>query len=72
MLLAFPVGVMAAMYLEEFATHKTGLTEWIEISVNNLAAVPSVVFGLLGLSLYLNLVGIPRSASLAGGLTLAH
>jgi phosphate transport system permease protein len=70
MLLAFPVGVMAAMYLEEFAP-KTTLTEWIEISVNNLAAVPSVVFGLLGLAVYLNVLGIPRSASLAGGLTLA-
>lgn len=70
MLLAFPVGVMAAMYLEEFAP-KTTLTEWIEISVNNLAAVPSIVFGLLGLAVYLNLLGIPRSASLAGGLTLA-
>lgn len=70
MLLAFPVGIMAAIYLEEFA-RKTKLTGWIEISVNNLAAVPSVVFGLLGLSVYLNLMGIPRSASLAGGLTLA-
>ena len=70
MFLAFPVGVMAAIYLEEFAP-KTTLTEWIEISVNNLAAVPSVVFGLLGLAVYLNLIGIPRSASLAGGLTLA-
>lgn len=70
MLLAFPVGVMAAMYLEEFAP-KTTLTEWIEISVNNLAAVPSVVFGLLGLAVYLNLLAVPRSAALAGGLTLA-
>jgi phosphate transport system permease protein len=70
MLLAFPVGIMAAIYLEEFAP-KTTLTEWIELSVNNLAAVPSVVFGLLGLSVYLNIMGIPRSAALAGGLTLA-
>ena len=70
MFMAFPLGVMAAIYLEEFAP-KTTLTEWIEISVNNLAAVPSVVFGLLGLAVYLNLLGIPRSAALAGGLTLA-
>ena len=69
-LVAFPVGVMAAIYLEEFA-QKNRMTEWIEININNLAAVPSVVFGLLGLSVYLNLFGIPRSASLAGGLTLA-
>jgi phosphate transport system permease protein len=69
-LVAFPVGVMAAIYLEEFA-RKNRMTEWIEININNLAAVPSVVFGLLGLSVYLNLFGIPRSASLAGGLTLA-
>jgi phosphate transport system permease protein len=70
MLLAFPVGIMAAIYLEEFA-RRTRFTEWIEISINNLAAVPSIVFGLLGLAVYLNLFGIPRSASLAGGLTLA-
>jgi phosphate transport system permease protein len=70
MLMAFPVGVMAAIYLEEFAAHHR-LTDWIEITINNLAAVPSVVFGLLGLAVYLNLFGIPRSASLAGGLTLA-
>jgi phosphate transport system permease protein len=70
MLLAFPVGIMAAIYLEEFAP-RTTLIEWIEISVNNLAAVPSVVFGLLGLAVYLNLMGIPRSGALAGGLTLA-
>jgi len=62
--------VMAAIYLEEFAP-KTKIIEWIEISVNNLAAVPSIVFGLLGLAVYLNIMGIPRSASLAGGLTLA-
>lgn len=70
MLLAFPVGVMAAIYLEEFA-RKTRLTGWIEININNLAAVPSIVFGLLGLEIFINVAGIPRSASLAGGLTLA-
>jgi phosphate transport system permease protein len=70
MVLAFPIGVMAAIYLEEFA-YKGWITQWLEITINNLAAVPSVVFGLLGLAVYLNLFGIPRSASLAGGLTLA-
>lgn len=70
MLLAFPLGVMTAIYLEEFSP-KNRLTDFIEININNLAAVPSVVYGLLGLSVYLNFFGIPRSASLAGGLTLA-
>ncbi len=69
-LVAFPVGVMAAIYLEEFSK-KSRLTDWIELNINNLAAVPSVVYGLLGLSVYINLLGIPRSASLVGGLTLA-
>jgi len=67
---AFPVGVMAAIYLEEFSK-KSKITELIELNINNLAAVPSVVYGLLGLSVYLNLFGVPRSAPLAGGLTLA-
>lgn len=67
---ALPIGIMAAIYLEEFSRHNR-LTEWIEISINNLAAVPSIVFGLLGLAIYLNVFGIPRSAPLAGGLTLA-
>jgi phosphate transport system permease protein len=70
MLVAFPVGVMAAIYLEEFA-RKGRLTEFIEINISNLAAVPSVVFGLLGLAVFLNLFGIPRSAAIAGGMTLA-
>lgn len=70
MLAALPLGVLAAIYLEEFASRNT-LTEWIEISINNLAAVPSIVFGLLGLAVYINLFGLPRSAPLVGGLTLA-
>lgn len=70
MISALPLGVMAAIYLEEFAV-RSRITEWIEISINNLAAVPSIVFGLLGLSVYLNIFGMPRSAPLAGGLTLA-
>lgn len=70
MAIAFPVGVMAAIYLEEFA-RKTLLTEAIELNINNLAAVPSIVYGLLGLSVYINLFGLPRSAPVTGGLTLA-
>ncbi len=70
MVVAFPIGVMAAIYLEEFA-RKTSITAFIELTINNLAAVPSIVYGLLGLSIYLNLLGIPRSAPVAGGLTLA-
>ena len=70
MLIAFPLGVLTAIYLEEFAP-KNWLTETIEVNINNLAAVPSIVFGLLGLTLYIQWIGIPRSAALAGGLTLA-
>jgi phosphate transport system permease protein len=70
MLVAFPIGVLSAIYLEEFAP-KNRLTEFIEININNLAAVPSIVFGLLGLSIYIQVFGLPRSASFVGGLTLA-
>jgi phosphate transport system permease protein len=70
LLAAFPVGVMAAVYLEEFAP-KNRLTDAIEVNINNLAAVPSIVYGLLGLSVFLNVFGLPRSAPLVGGLTLA-
>lgn len=69
-IVAFPLGVAAAIYLEEFAT-KNRWTAFIEININNLAAVPSIVFGLLGLAIFLNLFGMPRSAPLVGGLTLA-
>jgi len=69
-LLAFPLGVATAVYLEEFAK-KSWLTDFIEININNLAAVPSIIFGLLGLSIYLNLFGLPRSSSLVGGMVLA-
>ncbi len=68
--LAFPIGVMAAIYLEEFAP-KNRLTDFIEVNINNLAAVPSIVFGLLGLAVFLNFFGTPRSSPLAGGLVLA-
>ena len=68
--LAFPVGVLAAVYLEEFAT-RNRWTDAIEVSINNLAAVPSIIFGLLGLAVFLNVMNLPRSAPLVGGLTLA-
>ncbi len=68
--LAFPIGVFAAIYLEEFAP-KNRLTRFIEVNINNLAAVPSIVFGLLGLALFLGVFGVPRSAPLAGGMVLA-
>jgi phosphate transport system permease protein len=67
---AFPLGVMAAVYLEEFAP-KTRWTEILEININNLAAVPSIVFGLLGLAVFLNVFQLPRSAPLVGGMVLA-
>ncbi|HYI42496.1 MAG TPA: DUF3333 domain-containing protein, partial [Sphingomicrobium sp.] len=70
MALAFPVGVLAAIYLEEFA-RRSRWTDAIEVSINNLAAVPSIIFGLLGLAVFLNLMHLPRSAPLVGGLTLA-
>lgn len=70
MALAFPVGVLSAIYLEEFAT-RNRWTDMIEVSINNLAAVPSIIFGLLGLAVFLNFMQLPRSAPLVGGLTLA-
>jgi phosphate transport system permease protein len=70
MLLAFPIGVLAALYLEEFAP-RNRWTDLIEVSINNLAAVPSIIFGLLGLAVFLNFMNLPRSAPLVGGLTLA-
>jgi len=69
-LLAVPVGVAAAVYLEEFAP-KNRLTDFIEVNINNLAAVPSIVFGLLGLAVFLNFFGLPRSAPVTGGVVLA-
>jgi phosphate transport system permease protein len=68
--LCLPIGVAAAIYLEEFAP-KNRMTEIIEVNINNLAAVPSIVFGLLGLALFLNAFGLPRSAALVGGMVLA-
>jgi phosphate transport system permease protein len=68
--LAFPIGVLSALYLEEFAP-RNRWTDLIEVSINNLAAVPSIIFGLLGLAVFLNFMHLPRSAPLVGGLTLA-
>lgn len=70
LLLSFPVGVAAAVYLEEFAP-KNRFTQIVEVNINNLAAVPSIVFGLLGLAVFLNTFGLPRSAPLVGGMVLA-
>lgn len=69
-LLSFPAGIAAAIYLEEFAP-KNRVTDFIEVNINNLAAVPSVVFGLLGLAVFLGVFGLPRSAPLVGGMVLA-
>lgn len=68
--LSFPLGVLAAVYLEEFAT-KGRMSRIIEVNINNLAAVPSIVFGLLGLAIFLNVFGLPRSTPLVGGMVLA-
>lgn len=68
--LAFPLGVATAIYLEEFAP-RNRWTDLIEVNINNLAAVPSIVFGLLGLALFINVFGLPRSAPLVGGLVLS-
>lgn len=69
LLLSFPIGVAAAIYLEEFAP-RNKLTDLIEVNINNLAAVPSIVFGLLGLAVFINFFGMPRSIPLVGGLVL--
>ena len=69
-LISFPVGIAAAVYLEEFAP-RNRWTDLIEVNINNLAAVPSIVFGLLGLAVFIQLFGLPRSAPLVGGLVLS-
>ena len=70
LILSFPIGIFAAIYLEEFAP-KNRITDFIEININNLAAVPSIVFGLLGLGIILNTFGLPRSTPLVGGIVLS-
>lgn len=69
LILSFPIGVAAAIYLEEFAP-KNKITDFIEVNINNLAAVPSIIFGLLGLAVFINLFGMPRSVPFVGGLVL--
>jgi phosphate transport system permease protein len=68
--LAFPMGVLSAVYLEEFAP-KSRWVDWVEVSINNLAAVPSIIFGLLGLAVFIQVMHLPRSSPLVGGMTLA-
>ena len=70
-LIAFPLAVATAIYLEEFAPKNNRWIDLIEVNINNLAAVPSIVFGLLGLAVFLNVFGLPRSSPLAGGLILS-
>ncbi|MCW1403797.1 phosphate ABC transporter permease PstA [Novosphingobium sp. MW5] len=68
--LSFPLGVLAAVYLEQFAP-KSRWVDWVEVSINNLAAVPSIIFGLLGLAVFIQIMGMPRSSPLVGGMTLS-
>jgi phosphate transport system permease protein len=70
MVFSVPIGIMTAVYLEEFAPDNW-FTRIIEVNINNLAAIPSILFGLLGLAIFINFFGVPRSSALAGGLTLA-
>jgi phosphate transport system permease protein len=70
LMIAFPLAVLLALYLEEFAK-KNKFTDFIEININNLAAIPSIIFGLLGLSIFINTFQVPRSSSYIGGITLA-
>lgn len=69
LILSFPIGVAAAIYLEEFAA-KNKFTDFIEVNINNLAAVPSIIFGLLGLAVFINFFHVPRSVPIVGGLVL--
>ncbi len=68
--LSFPLGVLSAIYLEEFAPRSRWIG-WVEVSINNLAAVPSIIFGLLGLAVFINTLNLPRSSPIVGGMTLA-
>jgi phosphate transport system permease protein len=70
MIVAFPIGVGTAVYLEEFS-REGKWSQFLEVNINNLAAIPSILFGLLGLAIFINLFGMPRSSALVGGLTLA-
>ena len=70
LLISFPLGIATAVYLEEIAK-KNKITEIIEVNINNLAAVPSVVFGIMGLAIFISIFGMPRSIPLVGGMVLA-
>lgn len=70
LLFSFPLGVMAAIYLEEFAPKNNWLVDFIEVNINNLAAVPSIIFGLLGLAIFIQIFGMPRSSPLVGSFVL--
>jgi len=71
MIVSFPIGVATAVYLEEFSNQNSLFSKIVEININNLAAVPSILFGLLGLAIFISFFGMPRSSALVGGLTLA-
>lgn len=70
LMFAFPIGVMAAIYLEEFAPKNNFWVDFIEVNINNLAAVPSIIFGLLGLAIFIQIFGMPRSSPLVGSFVL--
>ncbi|MCA4774391.1 phosphate ABC transporter permease PstA [Wolbachia endosymbiont of Mansonella perstans] len=69
--LALPIGIMSGIYLHEFMPRNNIITSIVEVSINNLAAVPSIIFGVVGLTLYLGIFGLPRSSPLVGGMTLS-
>lgn len=70
LVLSLPIGIATAVYLEEFASKNNKWVDFIEVNINNLAAVPSIVFGLLGLAVFINFMNFPRSAPIVGGLVL--
>jgi phosphate transport system permease protein len=71
LIISFPIGIATAIYLEEFAPKNNKFIDFIEVNINNLAAVPSIIFGLLGLAIFLNFFELPRSAPLVGGMVLS-
>ena len=71
LIISFPIGIATAIYLEEFAPKNNKFIDFVEVNINNLAAVPSIIFGLLGLAIFLNFFELPRSAPLVGGMVLS-
>tara|TARA_B100001057_G_scaffold496868_2_gene599470 strand:- start:206 stop:1465 length:1260 start_codon:yes stop_codon:yes gene_type:complete len=71
LIISFPIGIATAIYLEEFAPKNNKFIDFVEVNINNLAAVPSIIFGLLGLAIFLNFFEMPRSAPLVGGMVLS-